>query len=332
MVLAVPAPAPPDVLVVGTMAGGALILIEPPGIVALNSELAKAIDAEKSAIDGIKRELSNAIAAVVEELFKVLDIVVRLDVIAAKCRYSQALNGVRPVFSNSSGDEEIVEYKSTDEDDFDEEEEDDDRFVDRSQDDRISPSLALELVGLRQPVLASQAIQAAQERRKAAAEEATAGKGVGTQGGYKTATLGQIKKLKKKELEKDLGFDFDDDFDDFEDDDSDDGSKPKLKGPVPVDVFASKKTRVVVITGPNTGGKTAAMKAVGLAALMAKYGLFIPAEKAVLPFFDKVLIDIGDDQSLLTSLSTFSGRLTRAQAILEQCTRDSLVLMDEVGT
>jgi len=332
MVLAVPAPAPPDVLVVGTMAGGALILIEPPGIVALNSELAKAIDAEKSAIDGIKRELSNAIAAVVEELFKVLDIVVRLDVIAAKCRYSQALNGVRPVFSNSSGDEEIVEYKSTDEDDFDDEEEDDDRFVDRSQDDRISPSLALELVGLRQPVLASQAIQAALERRKAAAEEATAGKGVGTQGGYKTATLGQIQKLKKKELEKDLGFDFDDDFDDFEDDDSDDGSKPKLKGPVPVDVFASKKTRVVVITGPNTGGKTAAMKAVGLAALMAKSGLFIPAEKAVLPFFDKVLIDIGDDQSLLTSLSTFSGRLTRAQAILEQCTRDSLVLMDEVGT
>jgi len=326
MVLAVPAPAPPDVLIVGTMAGGSVILIEPPGIVALNSEMARAIDAEKSAIDAIKRELSNAIAAVVEELFKALDIVVHLDVIAAKCRYSQALNGVRPVFSNSCGDEEII---VTEDNRGDDDDDDDDNEFSGTSALYAPSSLALELLGLRQPVLASQAIQAAQERRQAALDAVGTPKGASTQV-YKTATLGSIKKMQKKESENEYDFDFDEI--DFEEDEIDEGMKPKLKGPVPVDVFASKRTRVVVITGPNTGGKTAAMKAVGLAALMAKSGLFIPAEKAVIPFFDKVLIDIGDDQSLLTSLSTFSGRLKRAQAILEQCTPDSLVLMDEIGT
>ena len=186
-------------------------------------------------------------------------------------------------------------------------------------------------------MLASQAIEAAAERRRAAAEEAEmkqeGNDGVrptgGASTGYKVATRGSIKSASGKETDV---YDelYNEEYDDECDDD--DGTAPKLKGPVPVDIFASKKTKVVVITGPNTGGKTAAMKAVGLAVLMAKSGIFIPAERAVVPFFDKVLVDIGDDQSLMTSLSTFSGRLTRAQAILEQCTPESLVLMDEVGT
>ena len=310
MVLAVPAPAPPDVLVVGTMAGGSMVLIEPPGVVALNRELARAIEQEKSAVDAIKRELSNAISEVVEELMECLEIVIRLDVIAAKCRYSQALNGVRPQFTN------LVE-----------EDDEEDEGIERKPSD--STTLFLELIGLRQPVLASQAVQAAAERRQAAAEEAEKGLTDGVNAsGYKVATMGSIKAAASKANNHYDEYDFDDGFDD----DDEDSDQPKLKGPVPVDIFASRRTRVVVITGPNTGGKTAAMKAVGLSALMAKSGIFIPAEKAVLPFFDKILVDIGDDQSLLTSLSTFSGRLTRAQAILEQCTTQSLVLMDEVGT
>jgi len=309
MVLAVPAPAPPDVLVVGTMAGGSMVLVEPPSVVALNRELARAMEQEKSAVDAIKRELSNAISEVVEELMECLEIVIRLDVIAAKCRYSQALNGVRPQFTNLDDGKE-------------------DEGIERQPSD--SKTLFLELIGLRQPVLASQAVQAAAERRQAAAEEAAKGLTDGVNSsGYKVATMGSIKAAASKTNNHYDEYDFDDGFDDDDDDDSD---QPKLKGPVPVDIFASRRTRVVVITGPNTGGKTAAMKAVGLSALMAKSGIFIPAEKAVLPFFAKILVDIGDDQSLLTSLSTFSGRLTRAQAILEQCTTQSLVLMDEVGT
>ena len=107
---------------------------------------------------------------------------------------------------------------------------------------------------------------------------------------------------------------------------------PATRGPVPVDVFVPLSTRCVVITGPNTGGKTAAMKAVGLASLMARAGLFIPAEIANLPWFDDVLVDIGDSQDLMQSLSTFSARLAKQRAILSAVTPRALVLMDEVGT
>ncbi|KOM48112.1 hypothetical protein LR48_Vigan07g181600 [Vigna angularis] len=80
--------------------------------------------------------------------------------------------------------------------------------------------------------------------------------------------------------------------------------------PVAVDFLVSKKTRVIVITGPNTGGKTICLKTVGLAAMMAKSGLYVLAsESAKIPWFDSVFADIGDEQSLSQSLSTFSGHL-----------------------
>ncbi|GAU25362.1 hypothetical protein TSUD_217000 [Trifolium subterraneum] len=80
--------------------------------------------------------------------------------------------------------------------------------------------------------------------------------------------------------------------------------------PVPVDVLVSNKTRVIVITGPNTGGKTICLKTVGLAAMMAKSGLYVLASESVqIPWFDSVFADIGDEQSLSQSLSTFSGHL-----------------------
>ncbi|MFN9938177.1 MAG: MutS-related protein, partial [bacterium] len=81
---------------------------------------------------------------------------------------------------------------------------------------------------------------------------------------------------------------------------------------VPVDVLISPQISVVVITGPNTGGKTATLKTFGLAALMAKAGMFIPAKEPVeMPWFDLVLADIGDEQSLQQNLSTFSGHIRR---------------------
>ncbi|MBK1990327.1 endonuclease MutS2 [Sphaerospermopsis aphanizomenoides BCCUSP55] len=86
---------------------------------------------------------------------------------------------------------------------------------------------------------------------------------------------------------------------------------------VPVDLLISPHIKVVTITGPNTGGKTVTLKTLGLAALMAKVGLFVPAREPVeMPWFDQVLADIGDEQSLQQSLSTFSGHIRRISRIL----------------
>jgi DNA mismatch repair protein MutS2 len=102
---------------------------------------------------------------------------------------------------------------------------------------------------------------------------------------------------------------------------------------VPIDVQIQPQIRVVAITGPNTGGKTVTLKTIGLAALMAKAGLFIPAKEPVeIPWFEEVLADIGDEQSLQQSLSTFSGHIRRISRIIETSNlQDSLILFDEIG-
>ncbi|KQJ97440.1 hypothetical protein BRADI_3g30757v3 [Brachypodium distachyon] len=109
-------------------------------------------------------------------------------------------------------------------------------------------------------------------------------------------------------------------------------SKLERNHPIPVDFMIGEETTVLVITGPNTGGKTISLKTVGLASLMAKIGLYILASEPVkIPWFDAVYADIGDEQSLTQSLSTFSGHLKQIGAIRAQSTSQSLVLLDEVG-
>jgi DNA mismatch repair protein MutS2 len=90
--------------------------------------------------------------------------------------------------------------------------------------------------------------------------------------------------------------------------------------------------RVLVISGPNTGGKTVALKTTGLAALSAQSGIPVAAQRAVLPLFDRVLVDIGDEQSIAADLSTFSAHVLNLKAMLEAATLQSLVLVDEMGT
>jgi DNA mismatch repair protein MutS2 len=101
---------------------------------------------------------------------------------------------------------------------------------------------------------------------------------------------------------------------------------------VPVDFRMRGGTRTVIITGPNTGGKTAALKTAGLFALMNQSGLALPAGEAVLPVFDGVYADIGDEQSLSQSLSTFSAHMINIAGIMENATGNSLVLLDELGS
>ncbi|KAK4399106.1 Endonuclease MutS2 [Sesamum angolense] len=106
-----------------------------------------------------------------------------------------------------------------------------------------------------------------------------------------------------------------------------------FSSPVPVDIKIGDGVRVVVISGPNTGGKTASMKTLGLASIMLKAGMYLPAQKHPrVPWFDLVLADIGDHQSLEQSLSTFSGHISRICKILKVASERSLVLLDEIGS
>ena len=101
---------------------------------------------------------------------------------------------------------------------------------------------------------------------------------------------------------------------------------------VPINLELGGENGVMVITGPNAGGKTVALKTVGLLALMAHAGLHVPAEQAEFPLLDGIYSDIGDQQSIEQSLSTFSSHIQNLRSILEQVTPNSLVLIDELGT
>ncbi len=103
------------------------------------------------------------------------------------------------------------------------------------------------------------------------------------------------------------------------------------KTAVPLDLTLDEARRTLLISGPNTGGKTVAMKTVGVMALMAQSALPVPAAEARLPIFEQILADIGDSQSIETSLSSFSSHMSHVASLLEQSSPDSLIILDEIG-
>ena len=108
--------------------------------------------------------------------------------------------------------------------------------------------------------------------------------------------------------------------------------KLKKANIVPVSIELEGAQRQLVITGPNTGGKTVSLKTLGLLALMAQSGIPVPADRAEMPIFDAILADIGDYQSIEQNLSTFSAHVTNIDFISRKATANSLVLLDELGS
>lgn len=107
--------------------------------------------------------------------------------------------------------------------------------------------------------------------------------------------------------------------------------RKQRKRVMPISLTLDERCRTLLISGPNTGGKTVSMKTVGLLALMAHAGLPVPALEAEFPIFEQVLADIGDNQSIQESLSTFSAHILTIRRMLEAATMDSLILLDELG-
>jgi DNA mismatch repair protein MutS2 len=108
--------------------------------------------------------------------------------------------------------------------------------------------------------------------------------------------------------------------------------RPQGRKTMPLTLALGGDETVMVISGPNTGGKTVALKTVGLAALSAQSGIPVAAERAEMPIFDCVLADIGDEQSITADLSTFSAHMLNLKSMLETATDRSLILVDEMGT
>ena len=110
---------------------------------------------------------------------------------------------------------------------------------------------------------------------------------------------------------------------------------PLIENCVPNTLQLSPEQRLLLVTGPNAGGKTVLLKTLGLAALMAQSGLFVAADPATsprLPFFAGLYVDIGDEQSIEASLSTYAGHLTNLKRIVQRAGDDALVLIDELGS
>jgi DNA mismatch repair protein MutS2 len=101
---------------------------------------------------------------------------------------------------------------------------------------------------------------------------------------------------------------------------------------VPMSLQLGGEERLLVISGPNTGGKTVALKTTGIAALSAQSAIPVAAQRAILPIFDRILVDIGDEQSIAADLSTFSAHMLNLKSMLHDATPQTLVLVDEMGT
>jgi DNA mismatch repair protein MutS2 len=220
-------------IVHGGSASGASLFVEPLETVEVNNDIVALEELEAEEVRRILLALTDAFRERPEDLSRTFEVATELDVIQARARFSQLVDGVEPAIST------------------------DGRF---------------ELRAARHPLL----MRAVNERLDQ-----------GRRGGIE---------------------------------------------PVPVDVILSPPTRVLVITGPNTGGKTVALKNAGLLAAMAQAGLHIPAEAgSMLPVFRSLFADIGDEQSISASLSTFSGHITNVISMDRDLALPALVLLDEVG-
>ncbi len=220
-------------IVHGSSASGASLFLEPLATVEINNDIVALEEEEHEEVRRILLELTDAFRGRPADLRRTIDVATELDVIQARARFSQMVDGVEP---------------------------------------EIAVDGTLDLKGARHPLLMRKVNERMEDGRDGGIE------------------------------------------------------------PVPVDISLVPPVRVLVIAGPNTGGKTVAIKAAGLLAAMAQAGLHVPADPgSKLPVFQSLFADIGDEQSISASLSTFSGHVANLVSIDRDLALPALVLLDEVG-
>lgn len=298
---------PKGSVTVGGKLGGAAV-IEPPAAVTINNDLVQARSDLKAAEDAVLWALTKAVERAEgggsQQLSRCLSAIVWLDGVNAKYRFGNWMSGTLVT--------EFVQFKKTGRARGGSK-----KVVNRMESDEEAWLVMIR--NLRHPLLMA---------RYLLDKRSGGGKVEMQVTGKRTHSPSLPVKNSSKRLP---GWRKDKPSEDQSDSESD--SELVLPPPVPIDILVEQGTKGVVITGPNTGGKTASLKALGLAVCMAKCGIPVPAEAPVkLPCFDAVYADIGDEQSLSASLSTFSGHLKRIEGLRKESTGKSLVLLDELGT
>ncbi|GFR39679.1 hypothetical protein Agub_g151, partial [Astrephomene gubernaculifera] len=337
----------------GSAPGGSLTYIEPPAAVGLNNELAAARGEAAAAEEAVLWGLTARVVEVLHELQDTFRTVVWLDELSARSRYGIWIQGTLPeivpwdaVFHARGAASMRRKQKAQGAEGADAEGEQADSGLyggDGDPDERY----AVRLRGLRHPLLYGEYLTRKETLERAVRMDG-GDSGGGGGGGSSLRSPRRMLSNRKEVMLQQAGlstsssfsssFSSSTDESDADDDETSADSSPRaqlaaLRPPRPLDWTVRPDTSAVVITGPNTGGKTAAIKALGLAACMARCGLALPAAApARLPAFSRVLADIGDEQSLSANLSTFSGHLRRIQALRCEADGRSLLLLDELGT
>jgi DNA mismatch repair protein MutS2 len=247
----------------GSSSSGQTVFVEPLETIEQNNELVRLLDEEQSEIHRILVAMTRALGQQATAIHLGASILAEVESHAARARFAEALNCVRPTFSDSSP----TPNRSNSSTNLGAPCLDSETWV---SPEPLSPTLSL--TAARHPLL--------ELRMRAEAIEL--------------------------------------------------GEAPGI--PVPLTITLPPNTRQLIVSGPNTGGKTVSLKTLGLLSLMAQAGIPIPAEEAKLPLFTSVYADIGDAQSIERNLSSFSAHVVNLDRISREATPDSLVLLDELGS
>ena len=246
-------------IVHGSSGSGASLFLEPLSTVEINNDIVALEQQEAEEVRRILLNLTNAFRRRATDLTRTVNAAAELDVLQARARFSQLVDGVEPA---------------------------------------VAADGRLELRGARHPLLIAEVRRHLRSGEPESQPDPAPRKNTDQHG-------------------------------------SDAGSRtpdPGMQGPVPVDIVLIPPVSVLVITGPNTGGKTVALKTAGLLSLMAQSGLLIPvAGGSQIPVYKSVFADIGDEQSISASLSTFSGHIANVVSMDRALALPSLVLLDEAG-